>query len=447
MREILLAICVFALLLPACSCSENKVTDGGSIYDDPEGENDPGTNEKQEKVKMLWFDGEANFQLFSQKSNITTYLDQAKKTGFNTVVIDVRPVQGDVLYKSEFMPELTTLNGYTVNRDWDYLQYFIEQAHKRNLKIVADATIFTAGLLQTKEGMAFRSNEWDDKISVIYPANGTLISGKNNPSKTEPTVFLNPVLPEVQDFVLRYIEEIVTNYDIDGFNLDYCRYSDYTTDFSEASRAAFSEYIGEEVTNFPASIFTYNADGTRNPGKYYKKWWEFRSMTIHDFVAKVNQTINRIKPDVKLYYWAASWFNNRYEVGQNWGSKTYTNFNADWATENYPDTGFADELDVFLLGAYLNRVYGLDDNESIEYAIYNGKRIINGACTMYGTISANNHMDNSDTNSNIENAVYVCLRDTPGLMVFDIVHVIQYGSWNGIKRGIDRAEKEYYGEN
>ena len=46
-------------------------------------------------------------------------------------------------------------------------------------------------------------------------------------------------------------------------------------------------------------------------------------------------------------------------------------------------------------------------------------------------------------NSNIENAVYVCLRDTPGLMVFDIVHVIRYDLWNGIKRGIDRAEKEY----
>jgi len=442
MKEIICILFILVLLIP--SCSKDHFANGGDIYDTSKG--DTTITVKPEKVKMLWLDAEANFQLFSQKSNIITYLDLAKKTGFNTIVVDVRPVEGDVLYKSEFMPELTTIDGYTATRDWDYLQYFVKEAHSRNLIVVADATIFTAGLLQTREGMAFRSNEWDDKISVIYSSDGTLISGKNNPSKTEATVFLNPGLPEVQDFALKYITEIVTNYDIDGFNLDYCRYSDYSNDFSEASRVAFSKYIGEEVINFPASIFTYNADQSRNPGKYYKQWWEYRSMTIHDFVAKVNKTIKIIKPKVKLYYWAASWFGNRYEVGQNWGSKTYTDFDSSWATENYHNTGLADELDVFLLGAYLDRIYGLNDSESIEYAIYNGKKIINGACTMYGTISANNHRDNTDTNSNIENAVYVCLRDTPGLMVFDIVQVIQFGLWDGIKRGIDRAEKEYNGD-
>lgn len=444
MRKFICALFVASLLVASCDSKNTK--NGGSIYDDTAGTDETGTSEKQEKVKMLWLDAEANFKLFSQKSNITTYLDLAKKTGFNMIAVDVRPVQGDVLYKSEFMPALTTINGHTVNRDWDYLQYFIEEAHNRDLKVVADATIFTAGLLQTREGMAFRTNEWDDKISVIYSKDGTLVSGKNNPSKTEATVFLNPVIPEVQEFALRFITEIVSNYDIDGFNLDYCRYSDYSTDFSEASRMAFSSYIGENVTNFPADIFTYNADGSRNPGKFYKQWWEFRSMTIHDFVAKANQSIHNIKPKVKLYYWAASWFGNRYEVGQNWGSKTYTNFSSTWATANYHNTGFAEELDVFLLGTYLNRIYGLDDNESIEYGIYNSKKIINGACTIYGTIAGTNHMDNNDTNSNIENAVYLCLRDTPGLMVFDIVHVINNGLWNGIKRGIDRAEKEYNNE-
>ena len=66
------------------------------------------------------------------------------------------------------MPELTSINGFTANRDWDYLEYFVTEAHSRSLTVVVDATIFTAGLLQTRDGMAFRSNEWDDQISVIY---------------------------------------------------------------------------------------------------------------------------------------------------------------------------------------------------------------------------------------------------------------------------------------
>ena len=42
-----------------------------------------------EKEKMLWFDAEANFERFSKKENITYYLDLAKSTGFNKIVVDV----------------------------------------------------------------------------------------------------------------------------------------------------------------------------------------------------------------------------------------------------------------------------------------------------------------------------------------------------------------------
>jgi hypothetical protein len=40
----------------------------------------------------------------------------------------------------------------------------------------------------------------------------------------------------------------------------------------------------------------------------------------------------------------------------------------------------------------------------------------------------------------MEDAVYVCLTQSAGLMVFDIVQVIKYNMWDDIKRGIGRAE-------
>ena len=58
---------------------------------------------------MLWFDAEANFERFSKKENITYYLDLAKSTGFNKIVVDVRPVQGDALFKSSYLTPLTDL--------------------------------------------------------------------------------------------------------------------------------------------------------------------------------------------------------------------------------------------------------------------------------------------------------------------------------------------------
>ena len=99
-----------------------------------------------EKEKMLWFDAEANFERFSKKENITYYLDLAKSTGFNKIVVDVRPVQGDALFKSSYLTPLTDLAGTHIERDWNYLQFFIDEAHKRELKVTVSATIFTAGL-------------------------------------------------------------------------------------------------------------------------------------------------------------------------------------------------------------------------------------------------------------------------------------------------------------
>ncbi len=100
-----------------------------------------------EKPKILWLDAEANFKRFSSQDSICFYLDLAKATGFNGVVVDVRPMQGDVLYKSKILKPLTTFgDGYVYERDWDYLQFFIDEARKRNMKVTVSAGILPAGL-------------------------------------------------------------------------------------------------------------------------------------------------------------------------------------------------------------------------------------------------------------------------------------------------------------
>lgn len=62
------------------------------------------------------------------------------------------------------------------------------------------------------------------------------------------------------------------------------------------------------------------------------------------------------------------------------------------------------------------------------------QKIINGDCKVLGTIYALNHQ------TNIADAVKVCLTKSEGLMVFDIVQVIEMNLWDGIKTGIKYAE-------
>lgn len=311
-----------------------------------------------EKPKYLWFDAEANFERFQYKDSIIYYLDKTKEAGFNRIVVNVRPLQGDALYSSSVLPSLKQLNGYTVERDWDYLQFFIDEAKKRELKVSVSTTIFSGGRQHTGEGMVYRSTDWEDQVAIQYTPEG-LASIQEDPSKV--AVFLNPLSPEVQAFCLAFIRELVEKYDFDGYALDYCRYSGMETDFSPASREAFEKYTGgEKVERFPEDIFTWEQDGHGNfipiPGSLYEKWFEFRAQVIHDFIEKVNREIKRIKPDLLLEYWAPSWYPSLYLQGQNWASKRY-----DLAKEServspeYFRTGFAEHLDVFMCGTYLEK--------------------------------------------------------------------------------------------
>ena len=390
---------------------------------------------KVEKPKYLWMCTQPNFERFSSQDSIRFYLDKAKETGFNHIVVDVKGLESKVMYKSSIFPELQELDGVRCERDWDYLQFFIDEARKRGMGVTVSTAVFPIGSQYRKIGPVFENDSLKKYTCVEYLPEG-MKKIEDDPSKV--AVFLNPALPECQEYALSFLREILEKYEFDGLCLDYCRYPGPESDFSEETRALFEEYLGKEVGNFPQDIFTYNPDGTRNPGPYYKEWWEFRSMVIHDFIGKVRELIKEIQPDVQLEYWAASWLQALYTQGQNWSSGLSTwskRYEMDWASPDYCKTAFADYLDVFLTGTYLEKIWGLEDNESIEYGLARSMRDVNGACKVYGSLYALNYKDFDD-------AVYLCLRDSEGLMVFDIVQVIQYSLWDEIKSGIDRAETE-----
>lgn len=389
-----------------------------------------------EKPKYIWMCIDGNFQRFSQKDSICFYLDKAKETGFNHVVVDVRGIDGHVLYESDFLPELTQVEGFTCERDWDYLQFFLDEAKARGLGVTVSATAFPAGSQYHHCGLVYEDPEIAELTCLEYTPKGMM---KIEDDYSKVAAFMNPVLPEARERALRVIRELLENYKFDGYCLDYCRFPDAHSDFSDASRIAFEEYIGERVQNFPQDIFTYDEDGSRVPGKFYKKWWEFRSKVIRDFIAEVRNTIDQLQPGVKLEYWAASWLHALYQSGQNWASpesRFYEDYLDDWATPDYNKTAFGDLLDVFITGTYLERVWGMDDLESIEYGLYRSNRDVQGACSVYGSLYAQNHIDQ------FADAVYLCLRDTEGLMVFDLVQVVRFNLWDEIKEGIDRAENE-----
>ena len=389
-----------------------------------------------EKEKSLWIDASANLHTFLIKENVGKYLDKAAETGFTKIILDVRAGSGYPMYPSKVLPEITVLNGKKTDRDWDYLGYFVTEAHKRNLKITASIPVFSGGRQHNSEGMVYDDPKWDGKSSVEYHPQRGMIDIRDNHSQHH--VFMNPLDPDWRKISFDLLAEIAA-YPVDGIALDYCRYANGgNTDFSEMSRTAFEAYLGKKLERFPDDIFKYDEEGERVPGVYYRDWWTFRAKVIHDFIKEARDLVKGIKPDIELEYWAASWYNALHAHGQNWASKNHdtSKERPDFANEDYAKYGFADLLDIFQSGAYLEIIRGVDEPESIEAQLANSMRVVMGDCKLYGSVYAANQRTNED----ISDAVFICLRDTDGLSVFDIIQVIGYDLWDGIKDGIKRAE-------
>lgn len=154
----------------------------------------------------------------TSKENIQKILDNVKDFGFNTLILHVRPF-ADSIYKSEYFPiSNTVLNDQGTYPDYDILEYFIEEGHKRELKIEAWINPFRI------------SNITDvSTISVDSPYYKFV---KNNDAKIidEKGIYLNPASKDVQELIINGIKEIVKKYDIDGIHFDDYFYPDKTID-------------------------------------------------------------------------------------------------------------------------------------------------------------------------------------------------------------------------
>lgn len=436
MNKILIVI----VLLFAFSC-EKKSFKRHDDYTPDTGENNKVAI--SDKPRYLWYDASANFQRFSSEYNIEQFVKKASETGFTDIVVDVRPVVGDVLYNSVIVPKLEEWKGIKRNLGSDYLNLFIKNAKKYKLKVHVSMNVFSGGHNYFNLGEAYVNPKQKEWTTQLYTPVG-MMDIKDYKSKY--SAFYNPVMPEVQEYNMKIIKEVVLNYDVDGIILDRCRFDGIASDFSDFSKKEFEKYIGENVTGFPESVFTWkekdiNKLSVHNviPGKYYNKWLEWRAKIIHDFFEKAKTQVKNINTDIKFGTYTGAWYPTYYDVGANWASKKFKHSTADFShsmySSNYSNYGYAEHLDIYMTGVYYNTTFG-SGWYTVEGGLANAKKVLCGDVTVAGGLYADIYKNNS---SNLTSAVEVCLKKSDGLMVFDIIQLIEYNLWDEVKTGIDNA--------
>ena len=271
-------------------------------------------------------------------------------------------------------------------------------------------------------------------LKVRFDTQPVFVRASERPDLQIP-LMVNPNMEEVQDYELAVMREVAQKYDADGYLYDdRFRYAGINADFSPWTQALFEHYIGHPI-NWPDDVFKFTitpefARGIQ-PGPYYDAWMTWRAMQMHNYLARVHDTIRSVRPNALVGLYVGSWYGEYPAFGANVASPDlHAGF---WfLTPEYRMTGIAPLLDFLITGCYYPTptVYeGLRDavgiGNTIESAGQLTTRIARDQCWTYSGIMLNQFKDDPER---LTRALQAACGSTQGVMVFDISHDAE-GMW------------------
>jgi uncharacterized lipoprotein YddW (UPF0748 family) len=404
------------------------------------------------KVALMWFDATGNFERLGSPDSIDFYLEKISALGFTHAVVDVRPISGHVLYESEYAPLLEEWRG--VKREkFDYLGHFIQKAHALGMEVHASLNVFVAGHNYFDQGPVYWEHpEW---ATLCYTPDKGIVSITSEKQKY--SAMVNPLNKEYRTYILNILREVTRKYPaLDGLILDRARYDGISADFSEASKAAFEQYIDEPVAVFPDDIFKWvkSNDGQyyRKNGKHFLKWLEWRAKIIYDFMVQARDAVKSVNPRISFGDYTGAWYPSYFEVGVNFASRTYDPLQEyDWATSEYKNFGYAEVLDLYTTGNYYTDVTN-DDYRAHRRTVQNEtdsraqvsewyctegscerlRGILNGHPFIGGLLVDQFYSKPEDLVRSIE----MNLQKSDGVMIFDISHIVIKDLWKEVAEGM-----------
>ncbi len=221
--------------------------------------------------------------------DIQKTLDKIKGYGISNVFLETY-FQGKTIFPSLTLEKYNVQSQRNEFNHFDPLKVWIEEAHKRGIKVHIWFETFYAG----------NENPLNNPKNVlsVYPKWGNVTKAKyDSPSPVSSIsehngYFLDPANPEVQAYLLALLEEIITTYKPDGINLDYIRYpQSISAKFLgyDLSNWGYTEYAREEFKNAmgvdPVDV-KYNTP-------QWEAWAKYRMEKITSFVFKAKQLTSK----------------------------------------------------------------------------------------------------------------------------------------------------------
>jgi len=119
--------------------------------------------------RVMWVDATANLERLKTRAGVADIVARCKKASITTIVVDVKPISGQVLYNSKIAAHLTSWKGkeYPV---FDTLAAFVEEGHRAGLEIAASCNVFTEGHKYFNVGLAYSKRDWQSITYIVERA-------------------------------------------------------------------------------------------------------------------------------------------------------------------------------------------------------------------------------------------------------------------------------------
>lgn len=242
--------------------------------------------------KGVWLTDIASKALDNRKG-INKVVRDCKKFGIDNIYVVVWN-RGHTLYPSDIMEDTFGVKILPRFSKFDFLKALIEEAHRHNIKVHAWFEFgFSSSYKKADGGHILRKKPHWKAIDN----HGHLVS-KND------FQWMNAFHPEVQDFLLSLIEEVLDKYDVDGIQGD-----DRLP--ANPSTAGYDSYT--------LSVYKNEHNGTSPPQDYTDaNWIKWRAKKLDLFAKKIYETVKSKNPNTMVSMAPSIYPWSKEEYLQNW---------------------------------------------------------------------------------------------------------------------------------
>lgn len=233
------------------------------------------------EIRAIWLD-RGSIVACGNPIGLRNLIKNLARVGFNVIFFETVNA-GYPMYPSKLLPQNPLIQG------WDPLKVAVETAHAYGVELHAWVWTFAVG--NTRHNLLVnKSIDYPGPI-ISTKGRGWALTGPDGQLRIEkqPEIWVSPANSKARGFLQDLFSEIVTNYDVDGFQFDYIRFPfqkpESQVGFDFASKNAFLQSTGK----IPSLT-----------GPNNRVWRDWKSTLVSDFVKDTSSKLKKIKPNLKI---------------------------------------------------------------------------------------------------------------------------------------------------